>query len=85
MKKFEDLIFKPHPHFNGGKHAIMDFENGYGVSVINGDGSYTSGDTWEIGIRKNGKLCYTTGITDDVLGYQTSDQVTEIMERVQSL
>jgi len=40
MKTFKDLVFKDHG-IPGGKHARMDFENGYGVSVITGVYDYS--------------------------------------------
>ncbi len=64
----------------------MEFENGYGVSVVSGDLFYSNGiDTYEVGILKDGILCCDTYITDDVLGYQNEEEVTEIMRKVQEL
>ena len=95
MKTFKDLVFETHK-VGTGLHARMEFENGYGVSVIRfklpsiagmdlGYGSYTSGSTWEVAVMRRGKICYDTPITDDVLGHQTSKDVTKIMVRVQKL
>jgi len=33
----------------------------------------------------NGGLCYDTHITNDVMGYLTSEEVTEIMKQIQEL
>ena len=86
MKDFNDLVFNVHPVFAGGYHAVMDFDNGYGVSVVNGQGSYTNGpDQYEVAILKDGALCYDTPITDDVIGYNTQDDVTIIMKTCQQL
>ena len=64
----------------------MEFENGYGVSVLFGYPFCSNGiDTYEVAILKNGYLCYDTYITDDILGYQDEDEVTEIMRKVQEL
>ena len=64
----------------------MDFENGYGISVIFGSMFYSNGiDTYEVGILKDGILCYDTPITDDVIGYITADEVTDIMRKIQEL
>jgi hypothetical protein len=94
MKTFNDLEFKPHPIGNG-KQAVMFFENGYGVSVVNFDGglfggSYTSNDNeWELAvIKKTDKgfdLTYSTHITDDVLGHLLEEDVTNVMKQVQEL
>ncbi len=86
MKTFKDLNFEPHPTGDG----IMvreHFDNGYGVSVINGGGAYNCGDDeFELAIYdKDGELCYNTPITDDVIGHLSADEVSEIMTRVAAL
>ena len=53
-------------------------------------GSYTSNETeWELavghGSEKNWAICYSTPITDDVIGHLTEEQVTEVMKQVQEL
>lgn len=84
MKKFEDLEFKPHKILSG-SHAVMDFPNGYGVSVLFGDSFYSNGiDTYELGVLKDGHLDYSTSITNDVLYNITKDEVTEVMIKVQN-
>ena len=87
MKTFKDLEFKPHTlEYGNGKQASMNFENNYGVSVIFGEIFYSNGiDTYEIGILHDGSLTYDTDITDDVIGYQTENEISEIMEKVQQL
>lgn len=93
FKTFEDLNFKPHPHSNCGipdftntTQAIIEFKNGYGVSVVFGSCFYSNGiDSYEVAILHNGSLCYNTHITNDVIGYISSDEVTEIMKKVQLL
>lgn len=87
MKTFKDLRFTAHPAIMMGFHtqARMDFENGYGVSVVTGSSAYCGMDTYEVAIMKNGDLCYSTDITDDVLGYQTPDEITDVMIKLQSL
>ena len=91
MKTFNDLEFKPLSIMEG-LQARMDFENGYGVSVIRfksplgGFGSYTNSDQeWELAVMYNGELTYNTPITDDVIGYLKNDDVSDIMKRVQEL
>jgi hypothetical protein len=88
MFEFKDLLFEPHPNASAGfdKQAEMEFDNGYGISVINGTNAYVRGSyEWEIAVLKNGNLCYDTPITDDVIGHQTADEVTEIMKQIQEL
>lgn len=78
-------------HFNNPDTEIagLDFDNGYGVSVVTGvlalgtsDKAHEGSAPYEIAVTKNGKLCYDTGITNDVIGYCTEDEVTEIMKKV---
>lgn len=84
MKTFKNLVFKPHP-IGDGVQARMDFKNGYGVSVIKFNGSYGYPNFWEVAVMYKGSLTYDTPITDDVLGWQTEDDVTNVMKQVQQL
>ena len=84
FKTFEDLQFEQHPL--GGNQARIDFNNGYGASVLLGNLFYSNGiDTYELAVFKNGHLCYDTEITDDVIGRITKDEVTEILIKIQQL
>lgn len=91
MKTFEDLEFKTHGCAKEATQAVMFFENGYGVSLLFGFPFYSNGiDTYELAvIHRSGEgsydLRYDTGITDDVLGYITKEEVTEAMKKVQEL
>ena len=95
MKTFKDLDFTAHP-VGCGSMARMTFENGYGISVVrfrnpysssrNGYGSYTLNEKqWEVAVLYNDDICYTTPITDDVIGYCSEEKVTEIMKQIQEL
>lgn len=87
MKTFKDLVFEPHPvkvYYD--TQARMDFDNGYGISVITGDCAYTSvSSPYEVAVMYNGKITYNSGITDDVLGYQTEETVGKLMIKIQQL
>lgn len=100
INSFKDLVFIPHPiaeeakklplylakKYAESKQAKMEFKNGYGVSVLFGSMFYSNGiDTYEVGILKDGALCYNTPITNDVIGYITADEVTDIMRKIQEL
>jgi len=93
MKTFKDLKFENHSvataeieRFNGAKQAIENFENGYGVSVLFGSCFYSNGiDTYEVAILFGESITYNTEITDDVMGYLSKDEVSEIMAKVQLL
>ena len=64
----------------------MNFPNKYGISVMLGKQVYSNGkDTYEVAVLYEKHLCYTSSITDDVLEYQTKEEVTEIMKRIQDL
>lgn len=89
MKTFNDLQFKPKTvslrDTSGGNHAVMTFPNGYGVSVID-DGYGSSRGLYELAVLgPDGRLCYDTPITDDVLGHLSADDVTKYMAEVQIL
>jgi hypothetical protein len=88
MKKFEDLDFiKLDDGFMKGVKCRMMFENGFGVSVVSHTYSYGGKDgLFEVAVLdKDGDLTYNTPVTNDVVGYLTPDEVTEIMEEVQKL
>jgi len=83
MKRFEDLEFKE--NVLGGSRAELKFDNNYGISVINGYGTYSDTHTFEVAVLYNRDLCYTTDITNDVLSYQTIENINEIMLKLQEL
>lgn len=86
MKTFKDLDFKKHHNSLYSTQARLDFNNGYGVSVITGYGAYSNeSQPYELAIMYNGELCYNTEITDDVIGYLTESEVTDYMIKVQNL
>lgn len=89
MKTFNDLIFGQHINNNikETKQARMQFDNGYGISVLlGGYGIYSNGiDTYEVAILYNDELCYDSGLCDNILTYQTQEQITELMEKIQLL
>ena len=87
MNTFNDLDFQPMQHEIGiGVKARIDFDNGYGVSVIRSPYSYGGNQgLYELAVIKDNNLCYDTPITDDVLGYLTEDQVTDYLRQIQEL
>ena len=86
MKTFKDLEFKAKDFVVPGQIAKLEFDNGYGISVISGYGAYGSTVApYELAVLKDGELCYDTEITSDVIGYLTPDEVTEYMLRIQEL
>jgi len=87
MKTFKDIEFKEHPSTFGGIIGRIEFENGYGASVVKSPFSYGGGDDlYELAVLGNdGQICYTTPITDDVIGYLTEDDVEELLIKIQQL
>jgi hypothetical protein len=64
----------------------IDFPNTYGASIVKGPGTYGGPDgLFELGVFKDGNLCYDTKITSDVLGHLTWDECLEICLEIQDL
>ena len=63
------------------------FENGYGASVVKHDSSYGGKQgLYEIAVLDStGDLCYSTPITDDVIGHATEDKVLDTLHRIKML
>jgi hypothetical protein len=96
MITFDDIEFKPHG-IGDGIHGLLFFPGGYGLSVVRfrnpfgGGGSYTSNDIedYEVAIIKGTKdqwdICYDTKITNDVLGFQTKENINDIINHIMRL
>ena len=87
MKTFKDLEFVSHPSHIEGVQARIQFENGYGASVVKTPYSY-GGDRglYELAVLDNdGHLTYATPVTSDVIGYLRDIDVTDVMEKIQQL
>ncbi len=85
MKRFEDLEFKTVPSVFGGIHATMDFENGFGVSVVQSPYSY-GGDRglYELAVIKDGEIHYDNPVAKgDVVGYLRPEDVSDAMLVIQ--
>mgnify|MGYP000618983744 CR=1 FL=1 len=90
MKTFKDLDHQKTDTFRAGTHAVMFFNNGYGVSVLCHKYSYGGDDgLYELAVLKGtdeeNDICYDTDITSDVLGYLTPNDVTEAMQQIQKI
>ena len=86
MKTFNDLKFEPHSIGMGGVMSRIEFDNGYGASVVCTPFTY-GGDKglYELAVLKDDELCYDTPITSDVIGYLRPEDVTDVMEKIQKL
>jgi len=90
--KFKDLKFEPHPIAMegelgaGSKHAIMNFKNGYGVSVIIGNLFYSNGvDTYELAVLKDGEIDYDNPVANgDVRGHLKKDELMKLINKVKN-
>ena len=87
MKTFKDIVFKTNPM--GEEFGITSrtkFKNGYEASVVKSEYSYGGRNgLYELAIFKDDEICYTTPITNDVMGYLTEDNVTETFIKIQEL
>lgn len=69
------------PNTNGSSSAQLKFKNGYTVVVSKGTGTATTiGSPYQLEC-----VPVNARISDDVIGYLTSDEVTEIMYEIQCL
>ena len=70
---------------------IFKFDNGYGASVIKNIMSYGHAqDLFELAVIEfidefTWKICCSTEITDDVIGYLTNNGVLNLLERIKHL
>jgi len=85
MKTFDNLTFKS-AGFGRSIQAIIMFENGYGISVVQGDHTYGGSiGLYEIAVLDKEGLNYDTPITNDVIGYLTEPEVSDYMIKIQKL
>ena len=87
MKTFKDLEFKEHPNGMGGVQAKIQFDNGFGASIVKTPFSYGgSKGLYELAVvGKDGDITYDTPITNDVLGYLSEAAVTQTLSKIQAL
>ena len=89
MKTFKDLEFEQinDAPFMVGKRSRIHFDNGFGVSVVSHTYSYGGRDgLYEVAVLdSDDNLTYETPVTDNVIGYLTEEDVTDVMKQVQEL
>lgn len=88
FKTFKDIQFEMMDDgFFDGVCSRTKFENGYGISVVRHRYSYGGpSGLYEIAVLDSGgNLTYNTPVTNDVIGYLTPKEVTEIMVKIQEL
>jgi len=86
MKTFDDLKFKLHPNGMGGILGQMELANGYKISVVGGGkGLYGDGKTtFEVAMFDRIGEMIKLGENDQVLGWQTKEQVNEIIKKFEN-
>lgn len=73
-------------HRAKGIYQEYSFPNGYGASVVKHAGSYGGKQgLWEVAVVHDGELCYSTPITDDVIGHLNDPQVDDILGKISRL
>ena len=87
QKQFKDLEFKKLGDPHNGIQARINFNNGYGASVVSHEFSYGGkSGLYELAVLdKDGNITYDTPVTNDVIGHLTPENVTETMLFIQSL
>ena len=91
IKNFNDLVFNPHANVSNGVQASLDLGNDLTISVVSmthrvGEygglyGDVTEG-TYEVAVFHNNNML-PLGAFDDVRGWQTEDELTELMGNLQ--
>ena len=71
----------------GGYQLVYKFDNGYGASVVKHDFSYGGKKgLYELAVLDNeGALCYTTPITEDVVGHLSMGEVDKLLVEISHL
>jgi hypothetical protein len=78
-------------HRIGGKHLIVEFENGYGASVISNEYSYGGPEgLYELGLLHHGSFVYDDGegdtpIGENPVGYLTALDVVNQLDEIRDL
>jgi hypothetical protein len=86
MQNFNKLKFKKDKQREG-IFARVYFANNYGASIIKNQYSYGNElGLYEVAVlNKDRSIAYNTPITDDVIGYLTPQQVTDVLNKIQAL
>jgi hypothetical protein len=79
--------------YNKGMQILFRFPNNYGISLVCHSLSYGNDDNeFEIAIinydsedNDDWDICYTTKLTQDVLGYQSKEDVIDVIQKTIAL
>jgi len=84
--EFDDLEFEQLEFDGYTSRAIVNFDNGYGASIVTGGMTYTNDDgPYELAVLDKGKITYATPITDDVIVYLTESEVMDLLKKISLL
>lgn len=80
------------PRATSGRQIVFRFPNGYGASLINGWGTYSSAGTGELGVAKwhgpgddDWDLNYDTPVTSDVISGVDLPELIRLLTRIAKL
>lgn len=77
-----DSLLDRKPHYL----RVVEFDNGYAASVICNEHSYGGhSGRFEVGVLRDGDLCYDTAITSDVIGHLDFQGVADLLVRIAAL
>lgn len=86
---FDDLDFQLLPKGRAcnpnAKNAQIEFENGWGVSVVTDFPEYTNGYLFEIQVLRDGKFNYESEITNDVKRFNSISELNDCLLDIQDL
>jgi predicted flap endonuclease-1-like 5' DNA nuclease len=85
IKSFEDLVFKPHRNRReGAVQSQHDLPNGITISVVGGESLYGDGvTTFEVAAWRKEEIDWLRlSEYDEVLGWQSKEQVTEAIQKI---
>ena len=82
---FQDLDFSKSDTPKG-VFARVDFDNGFGASIISNDASYGGNSgLYEIAVLRGDDITSTTDVTDDVVGWLDDKDVTRTLNAISKL
>lgn len=90
VENFREYL-KDTNYVNNGVQHKYAFPNGYGASVVKHDFSYGGKNgLWELAVLdfsvdSEGELCYTSGITEDVIGHLSWKKVEGVLSEIKQL
>lgn len=86
LERFEPKAIKRGYMDKQSVQYLFHFDNGYGASIVRSKYSYGGRQgLWELAVLKDKQICYSTHITDDVVGYISDEQVVRYLVEISSL